>query len=82
MAGDRREVVAFRVERSVDLKSTADRDGSTAASRFADLTAGLRSFELDCQAADPRDYPESVMSRLKKFGRRLRRELPTVAAGG
>jgi len=37
-------------------------EGSVAASRFADGAAGLRSFELDCQAADIRENRGTAMS--------------------
>jgi len=40
-------------------------EGSTAASHFADLTAALRSFELDCQAADIRGNPRSANCSLR-----------------
>ena len=38
-------------------------EGSTAAGRLADLDARLRSFELNCQAADIRENPGSAISR-------------------
>ena len=41
-------------------RKTYLRCGPTAVSRFVDLTAGLRSFELDCQAADIRENPGSA----------------------
>jgi len=37
-------------------------EGSLAANRFADRAAGLRSFELNCQAAAIQENPVSASS--------------------
>jgi hypothetical protein len=52
---------AFKVQRSAVAKTAAGSYGSTAASHFADLTAVLRSFELDYQAADILGNPRSAI---------------------
>jgi len=51
--------------RGDEFTTSYDSYGSAPASRFGNLTAGLLSFELDCQAADFRENPGSASCSLR-----------------
>ena len=53
--------VKYRSKPAIRRRPVTDCNGSGPASRFGNLTAGLLSFELDCQAADFRENPGSAI---------------------